>query len=116
MSKKTKIFTTGFVLILGAILLSGAGCVQKAATLTGHQLTNEDKCAELMAQSLTGMQSMQSGDIATATVWQEKIDNLKKQYGWSDEDITNNCKTFSNQKGFMDRVGKRMQELLSEIK
>lgn len=109
MDKKTKIFTAGFVAVFGALVFLGAGC----GTLMGP-LTTEDKCVELMAQSLTGMQSAQGGDMAAAEAWQEKIDNLKKQYGWSDEEITSNCQKFPNQKDFMDRVGERMKKLLGK--
>lgn len=110
MNQKTKIFTASLVLILGAVLLSGAGCTSKVASLTG-QLTTEDKCVELLALSLA---SPSYGQNMAAL--QQRADDLKKQYGWSGDDITNNCKLFANQKDFMEHLGKRMQELLSEIK
>lgn len=113
MNQKNKIFTVGLVLVLGAVLLLGAGCVSKMATLTG-QLTDEDKCLELLAHSLLAPSYGQN--MGALTVLQQKIDNLKKQYGWNDEEITNTCQTFFKQKEFMDRLGKRMKELLSEIK
>ena len=103
----------GLVLVFGAVLLLGAGCAPQASILTG-QLTNEDKCVELMAYSLTGFQYGQNQDMGALETLQQKVDNLKKQYGWSDEDITNNCQKFSQQTGFMDRVGKRMQELIKK--
>jgi len=109
MNQKTKILTGSLVLIFGVVLFLGAGC----GTLTGP-LTTEDKCLELMAQSLTGMQSVQGGDMAAAEVWQEKIDNLKKQYGWSDDEITSNCQKFSADESFMNRVGERMKKLLGK--
>ena len=108
MNQKTKIFTTGLVLIFGAVLFLGAGCTLKPSIFTG-QLTTEDKCVELMAHGLMAYQYGQ--DMAALEAWQQKIDNLKNQYGWSDEDITNNCQKFSQQTDFMARVGKRMQEL-----
>lgn len=122
MNQKTKIFTIGFVLIFGAVLLLGAGCAKKAGApaaggitgLFGGQLTNEDKCVELMAHSLLAPSYGQN--MTALQVLQQKIDNLKKQYGWSDENIQNYCKPFLTQEGFMERVGKRMQEVLSEIK
>lgn len=123
MNQKNKIFTTGFVLILGAVLLLGAGCAKKTGAPTAGgigglfgRLTDEDKCVELMANSLVGFQYGQNRNMAALQVLQQKVDNLKKQYGWSDEDITNSCKKFADQKDFMDHLGKRMQELLSETK
>jgi len=118
MNQKIKIFAVSFVLVLGAVLFLGTGCAEKAATLTGQitgQLTDEDKCVELMAHSMLAPSYGQN--MAGLEALQQKVDNLKKQYGWSDEDITNHCQKFQdNQEDFMNRLGKRMKELLSEIK
>lgn len=103
-----KIF--GAIFLAGVLVLMGAGCTSKEASLTG-QLTTEDKCVELLALSLV---SPSYGQNMAAL--QQRADDLKKQYGWSGDDITNNCKIFADQKDFMERLGKRMQELLSEIK
>lgn len=99
--------------VLAVLILIGAGCAQQVTNLTG-QLTDEDKCVELMAHGMLAPSYGQN--MAALETLQQKVDNLKKQYGWSDEDITNHCQKFSGDKGFMDRLGGRMKELLSEIK
>lgn len=120
-----KMFSVVIVLV-GALFFVGAGCVKKAdapaggglAGLLGGGLTNEDKCVELLAHSLLAPSYGQN--MATLLVLQGKIDNLKKQYGWSDEDIAKTCQALYNQnynqKDFMERIGKRMLEVKSGIK
>jgi len=108
-----KVFSVGLVSIFGVVLLSGAGCSSPVTTLTG-QLTTEDKCVEVIA---TGLLAMTYGQNMTALGnLQLKLDDLKAQYGWSDEDIETICQPLYEQEGFMNRVGEREGELIIEMK
>jgi hypothetical protein len=108
-------FTIGLSSALGVIVLLGAGCTNKVATLTG-QATNETKCIELTALSMLSSSYGLNQNMAGLEKLQQKVDDLKKEYNWSGDDYLNHCKQYANQKSIMDRVGKRMQELIVEIK
>jgi|SRR3989339_349471 len=117
-----KIF--GVVTLVGVLILLGAGCAKNTeapatggiSKLLSGQLTDENKCVELMAHVLVAYQYTQKLDMAAVEVISQKVDSLKKQYGWSDDEVTKNCGVFSQQKGFMDLVGKRMLELMPKVK
>lgn len=112
------------IILVGVLILLGAGCAKSTETpaaggvskLFGGQLTDEKKCVELMAHTLVAYQYTQKLDMAAVEVLSQKVEGLKKQYGWSDDEITKNCGVFSQQKDFMDLVGKRMLELMPKIK
>lgn len=115
MNLKHTISATGVALAFSVVALLGAGCASKVADLAGGgQLTDEGKCIELMAHAFLAPSYGQ--DMAALTALQQKLDDLKAKYGWSDDDITRICEPVTKQKDFMERIGSRMKQITAEIK
>lgn len=112
MNSKNKILSIGLIIILGAMMFLITGCAKSGSILKG--LSTKDKCIELMAHATLAPSYGQN--MAALETLQQKIDSLKQQYGWSDEDITANCAVFSQDNSFWDQTGKRAIEIKSEIK
>lgn len=120
MNSKIKTSAVGLVLILGALTLLGAGCAKKVSSPAAESseskstswTSNDEKCVEFMAHTTWMALLMQRQDMAAGHAVQQKLENLKKQYGWDkDEGLENICQTASEKADFSDRLWKRMQEL-----
>lgn len=127
-----KIFGT---ILVSAVVLLGVGCAAKT-TVPANQLNDPaavpagqptgkvvvptsnfsdmDKCIELMAYTMVVPQY--GTNVAALTAVQQKVDNMKQQFGWSDEQIQTICGKVVQQPDFMPRVTKRMQAVILEIK
>jgi len=134
-----KIFSAAFVLV-GALVLTGAGCsqstvVQNVSTpttpgagvetkkpeseqpipkTTGH--VPEAQCIDVLAHQLWAVQLQSIKGLEASINMVKKAENLQKQYGISDEDFENICNAKIGDVDFMDKIQKRMQELGFTIK
>lgn len=125
MNQKTKILVSGLILVFGATVFLGAGCVKKASSPGAESSgtkesasepsafsSTDEKCIEFVAHTTWMAMLAQRQDMAAGQAVQQKLENLKKQYGWDkDEGLENICQTASEKADFSDRLWKRMQEL-----
>lgn len=129
---RKKIFGIAFVLA-GVLVLAGAGCANNAdkkepvapavvpvvesdvSKPTGQAIKDEEKCIEATAYVFWLYQLAEQKDEAAVDALTLKMDNLKKQYGWADEDYNKICDKFGKQGDFMVRAGKRAEELIFGI-
>lgn len=126
MNPKTKTLAVSLVLILGALTLLGAGCAKKSgspgaesnAPKSSGLSSNDEKCIEFTAHTTWMAMLAQRQDMAAVQVEQQKLEDLKKQYGWGDnyEGLQNICLAASQRADFADRLGARMKELGFTVK
>lgn len=119
MNSKIKTLAVGLVLILGVLTLLGAGCAKKGGTPKSSGLSsNDEKCIEFTAHTTWMAMLAQRQDMAAVQVEQQKLEALKKQYGWGDnyEGLQNICLAASQRADFADRLGARMKELGFTVK
>lgn len=108
------------------VLLAGCGSAQPGTTTddtvisgttetttveTSTNLSNNQKCIELMAYSLKWASYQAKGDTNGFMQRVKKVDTLVKQYGLTGSDYSDLCKWFVLEPNFMQKVQKRVSEL-----
>ncbi|MDP1709404.1 MAG: hypothetical protein Q8L21_00770 [Candidatus Komeilibacteria bacterium] len=122
MNPKNKIMFGGLILVLSSVILLGAGCSKNssapgAASALSALSATDEKCIEFVAHTTWMAMLAQRQDMAAGQAVQQKLDNLRKQYGWdNDEGLENICQAASEKADFSNRLWKRMQELGFVIK
>jgi len=120
-----KVFSV-VVLLASVLVFTGVGCVNRnkaepaVVPVTGSDVsqpaaTDEAKCLEMTAHIFWLYQLIQQKDEVALEALNLKIANLKKQYGWGDEDYNKICNKFGEQSDFITRAGERLKELISGI-
>ncbi len=101
----------------GGVIPDSGGSTQPEPTTGGQEKPivsgkmTDEICIELMAHYFYSSFLTAKQDLVTGGLMVEKAEALEKKYGVTEDDYDEICNAKAGDSEFMDKVGKRMQEL-----